>query len=69
MKYITLKEFNQLIKTNMRCALCEDKGVIEKVYYICDDSTGYNSIQESTGELVDCPECHNKEYDEEIETD
>jgi hypothetical protein len=40
-----------------KCEYCNDLQRIEIEAYVCDESTGYNTITERTGRYKDCPFC------------
>lgn len=45
------------VELESECDLCGGTGLVEKVEYECNDSTGYNTIAMPTGEMEECPEC------------
>lgn len=59
---ISLKEVEEEIDEEV-CELCEGTGKVEKMSYECNDSTGYNTIVEGTGEYYNCPECNQDDGD------
>lgn len=48
---------SKTIEEGNECDLCGGTGLVEKVEYECNDSTGYNTIAMPTGEMENCPEC------------
>jgi hypothetical protein len=43
--------------------ICDGSGKYEEVTYICNDSTGYNTLVEGTGRMLKCPHVE-EDYDD-----
>lgn len=44
--------------------ICDGSGYIPELEYICDDSTGYNTLVEETGRMRRCA-CNPPDYEQE----